>query len=145
MRERENNERAPNLNWPKGYQLILRSLCMNESSIFFISIIFIHCPPHMQLVTFQLLFILISIIFINKCAKIPFFLFNNLAIAFSNFINQKQPNGPPLGCHAQHLAWNKCPILSWLLLLSLLHGIFTRDITEWWWLNFPCDLPAAII
>ena len=36
-----------------------------------ISIIFLHFPPHMQPVTFQLYFLLISIIFINKCAKIP--------------------------------------------------------------------------
>ena len=33
------------------------------------SIIFLHFPPHMQHVTFHLTFLLISFIFINKCAK----------------------------------------------------------------------------
>jgi len=57
----------------------------------------------MQLVTFHLLFLLISIIFINKCAKTPFYA---LAISFYNFFHHKQPNKFPLGCVAQHSTWN---------------------------------------
>jgi len=91
------------------------------------SIIFLHFPPHMQPVTFHLPFLLISIIFINKCAKIPF---NALAIVFSNFLSHKQPNKHPLGCLSQHSAWNKCPSHPWLFFLTLLHEIFTRVVTK---------------
>lgn len=97
----------------KGYQLILKNAFMNEASIFFI----FHYFPHMQPVTFHVLFLLISIIFINKCAKMPF---NDLSFAFSNFLSHKQPNEHPLGCLAQHSTWNKCPIHQWLLFLTFI-------------------------
>ena len=70
-RERENNE-SSKTKLTKGYQMILRSLFMNEASILFI---FHYFPPHMQLVTFHLLFLLISIILINKYAKNSIFSF----------------------------------------------------------------------
>ena len=76
-----------------------------------ISTIFLHFPPHMQPVTFYLPFLLISIIFINRCAKIPLCLFNALALAFANFLSHKQPNEHPLGCLAHHLVWNMYPII----------------------------------
>ena len=50
----------------------------------------------MKLVTFYLPFLPISIIFINKCAKITFFLFNALVIAFANFVSHNKPNQDPI-------------------------------------------------
>ena len=55
-------------------------------------IIFLQFPPHRQPATFHLPFLLISIIFINKCAKISFFLSKALAIAFANFLSHNKPN-----------------------------------------------------
>jgi len=82
----------------------------------------------MQPVTFYLPFLLISIIFINKCAKIPLCLFNALAIAFANFLSHKHPNEHPLGCLSYHSAWNMCPIICGIYIF--LHGIFTRAVRE---------------
>ena len=94
------------------------------------SIIFLQFPPHMQPVTFHLHFLLISIIFINKCAKIPFFLFNSLANAFANFLSHKQPNEHPLGCLSQHSTWNKCPSHLWLLFLTFVTWNFHQGCYE---------------
>ena len=105
---------SSNTKLTKGYQLILKSFFMDEASIF------LHFPPHMQPMTFHLLFLLISIIFINKCAKNAFFPFNALSIAFVNFLSHKQQNEHPLGCHSQHSTWNKCPIHSWSLFLTFI-------------------------
>ena len=50
----------------------------------------------MQHVTFHPLFLLISIIFVNKCAKIPFFLSKALATALANFLSHKQSQVIPI-------------------------------------------------
>jgi len=133
--ERENNEKAPKTELTKIHTerkklanwSLEAFLCMRPLFSSF-SFIFLHFPPYMQPVTFHLLLLLISTIFINKCAKIPFFLFNALAIAFANFLNHKQPNENPLGCPAHHSAWNTCPIIHGIYIF--LHGIFTRAVTE---------------
>ena len=131
-RERENNERAPKLNSPSLSQepanwsseafLLMRPL------LYSFSIIFLQFPSHMQPMTFHLPFLLISIIFINECAKIPFCLLNALLISFVNFLNHKEPNEHPSGCFPHHLAWNTCPIICGIYIF--LHGIFTRVVTE---------------
>ena len=87
------------------------------------SIIFLHFPLHMQHMTFHLLFLLISFIFINKCAKIAFFPFN----AFANFLSHKQPNEHPVGCISQNSTWNKCPIHMWLSFLTFITWNFHQD------------------
>jgi len=86
--EGENRERASKLNWKEKQvsELILRSILINEASTFFI---FHYFSPHMQHVTFHLPFLLISIIFINKCAKIPFFISKVLVISFANFLSHQ--------------------------------------------------------
>ena len=68
----------------KGYQLILRSLFINEAYILFVFQYFPSIPPHMQPVTFYLPFLLFPFIFINKCAKNAFLPFNVFALAFAN-------------------------------------------------------------
>jgi len=70
----------------------------------------------------------IPFIFINKCPKIPFFLFDALFIALVNFLSHKKPNEHPLGCLSQHSAWNMCPIIHGFYIF--LHGIFTRDFIK---------------
>jgi len=117
VRERENNERAPKLNWQKVTNWSSKAFLWMRPLFSSFSIIFLRFPPHMQLVTFHLIFLLISIIFINKCAKMPH---KALAIAFANFLSHKQPNEHPLGCLAQRLAWNKCPSHPWLLFLTFI-------------------------
>ena len=83
--ERENNERAPNLNLTKATNWSSETFFMHEASNFFIFIMFFQFPPHMQQVTFPLTFLLISLIFINKCAKNVFCPFQASAFAFANF------------------------------------------------------------
>jgi len=61
-----------------------------ELGLYFLhSVIFLHFPPHMQPMTFRLPLLLISISFINKWAKIPFFLSKSLAISFINFLSHQ--------------------------------------------------------
>ena len=77
-RERENNERAPKLNWQKVTHWSSEALLWMRPLFSSFSIIFLHFTPHMKPVTFHLLFLLISIISINKCAKNDIFPFQSL-------------------------------------------------------------------
>jgi len=81
-----------------------------------VSITFLHFPPNMQPMTFHLLFLLISIIFMNKCAKNAIFPFQIL----SHFLSHKKPNEHPLGCPTEDFTSNKCPIHPWLLFLTFI-------------------------
>ena len=118
----------PKLNWQKIHPP-RRSLPIDPQKPFYEwGLYFLHFHPRMQPLTLHLLFLLISIIFLNKCAKINFCLFNALTIVFANFLNHKQPNEHPLGCPTHHLVWNTCPIIHGICIF--LHGIFTRVVTK---------------
>ena len=89
------------------------------------SIIFLHFPPHMQPVTFQLHFLLISIIFINKWTENSIFPFQSLIHFLCRFpwpfITKWTPT---LGYISQLSAWNKFPINHGYYFLTFLTGNF---------------------
>ena len=84
MRGREINERAP--------KCTAKKVPTDSQKPFYRrGFYFLHFPPHMQPVTFYLPFLLIFTILINKCVKNTFFFFNDLAIAFANFLIYNKP------------------------------------------------------
>ena len=90
-RERENNGKTPKLHWAKAMNWSSQAFLLMRPLFSSFSVIFLHFPPHMKPVTFHLPFLLISIIFINKCAKNTFCLFNASASAFANFHSHNKP------------------------------------------------------
>ena len=82
--ERENNERSPKLNWKNVTNWLSEAFLSIKPLFSSFSIIFLQFPPHIQPMTFHLPFLLFSFIFINKCAKMPFCLFNSFSLA--NFL-----------------------------------------------------------
>ena len=94
-RERENRKRAMSVR----KKLNEKNITIWSSEAFLLmwllfssfSIIFLQFPPHMQLVIFQLPFLLNFIILINKYVQKYFFLFNALAIPFFNFLSHEKP------------------------------------------------------
>ena len=94
---RENRERAPKVVsqklWtdPQKHFLLMKPLF---SSIF---IIFLQFPPHMQHVTFHVLFIPFSIIFINKIPITSLTFPKLFILPFPISLNHNKPNEHPLG------------------------------------------------
>jgi len=77
--------------------------------------------------TFQLHFLLISIIFINKMPINASQISKALIIASTNFLSYNKLNEHQLGCFPHHSSWNTCPII---VALYIFTWNFTRAVTE---------------
>ena len=98
-------------NWiDQAYPLILRSLFINEASIFFNFHDFPLISSSRATCDLWPSFYPNSIIFINKMPINSSFLSKSFDISFSNFLSHNNRSDTPLGCFSHHSTWNMCPM-----------------------------------